>query len=149
MIQCSIVFEYLNIGASTTLECMKKFVLCVIEILEEEYLRKPNQDDIDRLLDVIEAHDFPICWKTSIVCIGSEKIIQRLGKDCLLNDYIGCQLLSLKQSHLMIFGYGMRYLGYQEASMTSMSLIAHPFSKSLMNIGLLNVNMSSMVMSIK
>ena len=52
------VDEYLNIGASTAHECMKKFCSSIIEVFGEEYLRKPNQADVDRLLQVLEARDF-------------------------------------------------------------------------------------------
>jgi len=50
--------EYLKIGASTPLACMKKFALSVIEVFREEYLRKPNQAGVDSLLQVGEAYDF-------------------------------------------------------------------------------------------
>jgi len=53
------VDEYLKIGASTALECMKKFYSAIIKVFGEEYLWKPNQADIDRQLQVAEAHDFP------------------------------------------------------------------------------------------
>ena len=52
------VDDYLHIGASTTLECMKKFILGVIEVFGKEYLRKPNQVNVDHLLQVAEARDF-------------------------------------------------------------------------------------------
>jgi len=32
--------EYLKIGASTTMECLKKLTLGIIEVFGEEYLRK-------------------------------------------------------------------------------------------------------------
>jgi len=50
--------EYLKIGASTAVEYMKKFALDAIELFGKEYLRNPNQANIDRLLQVIEVHDF-------------------------------------------------------------------------------------------
>ena len=50
--------EYLKIGASTTLECMKKFALDVMEVFEDDYMRKPNQADVDRLLQFAEAPNF-------------------------------------------------------------------------------------------
>jgi len=51
------VDEYLKIGTDTALKCMK-FCLAIIQVFGEEYLRKPNQGDVDRLLQVAEAHDF-------------------------------------------------------------------------------------------
>ena len=53
------VDEYLNIGASTAVQCLKRFALGVVEVFGDEYLRKPNQADVDRLLRVAEARDFP------------------------------------------------------------------------------------------
>jgi len=51
--------EYLKIGESTALECMKNFCAGVVQTFGEEYLRKPTQADVDRLLAVAEARDFP------------------------------------------------------------------------------------------
>jgi len=53
------VNEYLTIGASTTMECLKKFALGVNDEFGKECLRKSNQADVDRLLQVAEAHYFP------------------------------------------------------------------------------------------
>jgi len=38
---------------------MKNFVAGVIQVFGEEYLRKLTQADVDRLLAVAEASDFP------------------------------------------------------------------------------------------
>ena len=51
------VDKYLKIGVSTAMECMKKCALGVAKVFGKEYLRKPNQADVDRLLQVAEAHD--------------------------------------------------------------------------------------------
>ena len=37
----------------------EKFYVALIPVFGEEYLRKPNQADVDRLLQVIEANNFP------------------------------------------------------------------------------------------
>jgi len=37
---------------------MEKFTLGIVEVFEEEYLKKLNQVDIDRLLHVVETHAF-------------------------------------------------------------------------------------------
>ena len=50
---------YLKIGASTAIECLKKFASCVVEVFGEQYLRKPNQANVNRLLQIAEACDFP------------------------------------------------------------------------------------------
>ncbi|KAL9688826.1 hypothetical protein QQ045_033250 [Rhodiola kirilowii] len=53
------VDDYVRIGESTEIECLKKFVTDVIVIFEGEYLRKPNSNDVQRLLEMGEARGFP------------------------------------------------------------------------------------------
>ena len=53
------VDEYLKIGESTALECLKNFFVGVVQTFEQVYSRKPTQTDVDRLLAVAEARDFP------------------------------------------------------------------------------------------
>ncbi|XP_074323389.1 uncharacterized protein LOC141660311 [Apium graveolens] len=53
------VDDYVRIGESTTIECLKKLVSNVITIFEGEYLRKPNSTDVQRLLQMGEARGFP------------------------------------------------------------------------------------------
>jgi len=50
--------EYLKIRESTALECLKNFSTRVVQTFGEEYLRKPTQADVDRILAVAEARDF-------------------------------------------------------------------------------------------
>ncbi|XP_015962475.1 uncharacterized protein LOC107486449 [Arachis duranensis] len=42
--------DYVCIGESTTIECLEKFVEGVISVFQDEYLRKPNPNDVQRLL---------------------------------------------------------------------------------------------------
>ena len=70
------VDKYLKIGVSTALECIKKFASCVVEVFEEKYLRKPNQADVDRLLQVTETYDFP-------VILGNKDCMHWEWKNCL------------------------------------------------------------------
>ena len=42
--------EYVRIGETTTIECVKRFCQGVVEIFGSEYLRSPNAADISRLL---------------------------------------------------------------------------------------------------
>jgi hypothetical protein len=51
--------EYLKIGKCTALECLDKFANRVIEVFGGEYLRRPTQEDIERLLQVNESCGFP------------------------------------------------------------------------------------------
>ncbi|XP_072087360.1 uncharacterized protein [Arachis hypogaea] len=54
------VDDYVRIGESTTIECLKKFVEGVISVFEDEYLRKPNPNDVQRLLQMAEGRGFPV-----------------------------------------------------------------------------------------
>ncbi|XP_004292549.1 PREDICTED: uncharacterized protein LOC101297512 [Fragaria vesca subsp. vesca] len=50
--------DYLQIGESTSIEAMRKFVFAVIDVFGVEYLRKPNSNDISRLLLMGESRGF-------------------------------------------------------------------------------------------
>uniref|UniRef100_A0A0D3DI46 DDE Tnp4 domain-containing protein n=1 Tax=Brassica oleracea var. oleracea TaxID=109376 RepID=A0A0D3DI46_BRAOL len=52
------VDEYLRLGASTTLSCLKNFVDGIISLFGEEYLRRPTPADLQRLLDIVEYRGF-------------------------------------------------------------------------------------------
>ena len=67
------VEEYLKIGASTAMECLEQFALGIVQVFGEEYLRKPNQADVDRLLQVAKARDFP-GMLGSIAALGVEEL---------------------------------------------------------------------------
>ncbi|XP_057739831.1 uncharacterized protein LOC130956911 [Arachis stenosperma] len=53
------VDDYVRIGESTTIECLEKFVEGVISVFQDEYLRKPNPNDVHRLLQMAEGRGFP------------------------------------------------------------------------------------------
>ena len=50
--------EYMRIGESIAMESLKKFVAVVVDIIFEEYLRSPNNEDIARLLANGESRGF-------------------------------------------------------------------------------------------
>jgi len=52
------VDEYLKIGESTSLQCLKSFAEGVIAVFGGEYLRTPTQVNVDRLLVVGNELDF-------------------------------------------------------------------------------------------
>jgi len=54
-----IVDEYVKIGESTTVEYLDRFVRGVNEVFGAEYLRRPNNNDVDHLLQMGEAREFP------------------------------------------------------------------------------------------
>ncbi|XP_058772575.1 uncharacterized protein LOC131646582 [Vicia villosa] len=54
-----IVDDYVHIGESTTLECLDKFVMGVCTIFGAQYMRRPNNEDIARLLQINATRGFP------------------------------------------------------------------------------------------
>ncbi|XP_040374628.1 uncharacterized protein LOC112200366 [Rosa chinensis] len=56
--------EYLKIGESTAIRCMKKFCRAIVEIFGEQYLRKPTAIDVARLLHIGEERGFPAAGKS-------------------------------------------------------------------------------------
>jgi len=60
-ISTNFVDEYLKIGESMAMECMKNFAAGVIQVLRDEYLRKSTQADVDKLLQVAKARNFSAC----------------------------------------------------------------------------------------
>ncbi|XP_045802847.1 putative nuclease HARBI1 [Trifolium pratense] len=53
------VDDYVRIGESTTLECLDRFVMGVCTIFGAQYMRRPNNEDIARLLQINAARGFP------------------------------------------------------------------------------------------
>jgi len=53
------VDEYINIGESTTIECVKQFCRAIVEIFSAQYLRSPNSNDVERLLYIGKMRGFP------------------------------------------------------------------------------------------
>ena len=54
-----LIDEYVRIGETITLESLKNFVTVVIDVFSEKYLRKPNNEDIARLLAHGKRRGFP------------------------------------------------------------------------------------------
>ncbi|XP_058782080.1 uncharacterized protein LOC131656364 [Vicia villosa] len=53
------VDEYIKIGGTTALECLRRFCKGIIRLYEQVYLRAPTQDDLQRILHVSEMRGFP------------------------------------------------------------------------------------------
>jgi len=53
------VDDYVRIGVSTAVECLESFVTGVHTIFGPQYLRRPNNEDTERLLKIGEACGFP------------------------------------------------------------------------------------------
>ena len=101
--------EYVRIGETTALQSLEKFVIAMIDIFSEEYLRKPNNEGIATLL----AHDKRRGFSGML---GSVDCIHWKWKNCpcawkIVVIFVS-RLLFWKQWHHMIFGYVMHFLGY-------------------------------------
>ncbi|KAL6580257.1 hypothetical protein OROMI_008281 [Orobanche minor] len=51
--------DYVRIGESTAIESLKKFVKAIVEIFGEEYLRRPTNEDVAKLLMDNKRRGFP------------------------------------------------------------------------------------------
>jgi hypothetical protein len=51
--------EYVRVGESTALECLRKFVVAVVEVFGPEYLRLPKEHNTVKLLAIGESREFP------------------------------------------------------------------------------------------
>jgi hypothetical protein len=51
--------DYLRLGESTIIECLKHFVKSVVDIFGDEYLRAPNAQNTARLMAMNSARGFP------------------------------------------------------------------------------------------
>ena len=54
-ISADAIDDYVRIGESTAVETLKQFVSNIITLFESEYLRKPNSNDVQRLLQMGEV----------------------------------------------------------------------------------------------
>jgi len=82
------VDEYIKIGGTTTLECLRRFCKGIIRLYEQMYLRAPTQ-----------------------ACTGSGKIVLKHGKVNLPRGIREPPQLFLKQLHLMIYESDMPFFG--------------------------------------
>jgi hypothetical protein len=55
----NITDEYVYIGESTAIKSMRRLIISVVELFEDEYLRTPNQNDTTRLLAHCGGKKFP------------------------------------------------------------------------------------------
>ena len=95
--------EYVRIGETTALQSLEKFVIAMVDIFSEEYLRKPNNEDIATLLAHEKRRGFP-GMLGSIDCIHWKwKIVHVHGKVNIVVIFVS-RLLFRKQWHHMIFG---------------------------------------------
>ena len=108
------VDEFIKIGGTRALECLRRFCKGIIQLYEQEYLRAPTQEDLQRILQVSEMRGFP-GMIGSIDCMHWEwkNCPTAWGKVNLLDEIREPPLLYLKQLLLMIYGLGMHFLDVQ------------------------------------
>ena len=53
------VDEYIEIGGTTALECLRRFCKVIIQMYEQVHLRAPTKDDLQRILHFSEMRGFP------------------------------------------------------------------------------------------
>ena len=57
-VEADVVDDYVRIGESTSIESLQRFVLAIVAIYSDEYLRSLNSADISRLLAIGERRGF-------------------------------------------------------------------------------------------
>ena len=69
--------EFVRIGESTAIESLRRFVVAVVDIFEDEYLRSHNEADTTSFLALGEQNSFPST-------LGSIDCMHWAWKNCLL-----------------------------------------------------------------
>ncbi|KAK6128706.1 hypothetical protein DH2020_037556 [Rehmannia glutinosa] len=90
--------EYLQIDETTSLNCLNKFYQCIIKLFGPQYLRRPNEIDIQRLIQMHkQRHGFPgMLGSLDLHAIGMEKLLEELGEVNILEMIMVIPLLCLK-----------------------------------------------------
>jgi len=105
--------DYIRIGEATAIKCLERFVKGVNEVFGPEYLRRPNTNDTERLLQMGEARGF-LGMLGSIDCIHWEwKNFPVAWQGQFVEVIMLSLLLYLKQWHYKICGFGMHFLELQ------------------------------------
>jgi hypothetical protein len=69
-IPANLVDDHLAMGESKATKCVKLFVVGIVNVFGDEYLRAPNAQDTARLLEFNKNRGFQVCLVQLIVCIG-------------------------------------------------------------------------------
>lgn len=57
-LESDVLEDYLQLGDNTTVECIREFAEGVVDVFAEQYLRRPNEEDIALLLAAGKARGF-------------------------------------------------------------------------------------------
>ncbi|KAI5388369.1 hypothetical protein KIW84_074167 [Lathyrus oleraceus] len=91
-----LVDEYVRIGESTSIECLERFVKGVNVVFGAEYLRKPNNTDVEHLLQMGESRGFPAnpnSEREYIVIIRFQ--YQKVFEESVLERHFYCGIASV------------------------------------------------------
>ncbi|XP_050104741.1 uncharacterized protein LOC126584381 [Malus sylvestris] len=75
-----------GISESTCLDSFARFYDIIVHLYKEEYLREPNQENLDRLLHKVEDHGFLGMIGSIDLCIGIGRTVPQDGKEALVDD---------------------------------------------------------------
>ncbi|CAI8597001.1 unnamed protein product [Vicia faba] len=115
-----VVDEYVRIGESTSIECLQRFVQGVNAVFGAEYLRKPNNTDVEHLLQMGESRGFP-GMLGSIDCMHWEwKNCPVAWKGQFVEVIMESPQSCLKQWHHRTYGFDMLFLVLLVQTMTLM-----------------------------
>ena len=123
-IPTNLVDNHLAMGESTSIECVKRFAVVVVEVFGLEYLRTPNAQDATRLLESNKAPGFQACPSLSIACTGPGRTVLQLGMDNS-KDTRRMPPSFLKGWPIRRIGFGIHFLVSQDLVLTSMSSKYH------------------------
>nr|XP_017256397.1 PREDICTED: uncharacterized protein LOC108225958 [Daucus carota subsp. sativus] len=74
------VDDYVRIGESTTIESLKRFVKAIVEVFAAEYRRRPNAEDVSRLLAENERRGFPEISVNDINVLDRSHLFENLAE---------------------------------------------------------------------
>ncbi|XP_059669241.1 uncharacterized protein LOC132314385 [Cornus florida] len=117
MVNCAIDHydEYIKIGESTAIKCLKAFCNAIVAVYTEEYMCPPNEADIAWLLEEGEQRGFPgmlgsidcMHWERKN-CPGSHNDINVLDYSSVFNGIVNGQLPPVNyvvNGHHYVMGY--------------------------------------------
>ena len=62
-------------GESQAIMCVKRFVVRIVQVFGQEYLRSPNVEDVARLLEMNKARGFPgYAWLNRLHALELEEL---------------------------------------------------------------------------
>ncbi|XP_074277044.1 uncharacterized protein LOC141600700 [Silene latifolia] len=107
------VDEYLRMSDTSIRGSLKLFIEGVIRCFGNEYLRRPNPQDLGRLLHMGKARGFPgMLGSIDLHAFGSGKIVPQHGRDNMPGE-VQSQRSFWKQLLHTIYGYGMPSSAHQ------------------------------------